>query len=75
MNKTLLTILEMVGIIGLTSAAIKAENERHKTKLELIDTQIELNLADISGVLKDAKIRRLEKELDELKSKKESEEP
>lgn len=68
------TFLEMVGIISLTSVAIKAECERHKTKNELIDTQIKLNLTEISGILKDAKIRRLEKELDELKSKEETEE-
>lgn len=75
MNKTLLTVLEMVGIIGLASLGIKAENERHKTKLELLDTQIKLSYAEIHGTIKDAKIRVLETEINRLKSKEESEEP
>ena len=74
MSKTLLTVLEMVGIIGLASLGIKAENERHKTKLELLDTQIKLSYAEIHGAIKDAKIQVLETEINRLKSKEESEE-
>lgn len=75
MNKTsLLTVLEIAGVIGLASLGIKAENERHKTKLELLDTQIKLSAAEIHGAIKDAKIQVLETEINRLKSKEETEE-
>ena len=73
MNKKLvnhiLTVIEISGIAVLASEAIKAEWKRHKAQTKLLDTEIELGFAQIEGILKDAKIAVLEKELEELKKK------
>jgi hypothetical protein len=52
--------------------AIEAEWKRHKAQIKLCDTEIELSFEKIASVLKDAKIRALEKELNELKQTEEA---
>lgn len=64
-------IMELGGIAGLSVMALKAECDRHKAVTKMLNTEI-LNCAlDIQHVLDQAKIRELEKELEELKGKKE----
>lgn len=61
------TLMQMAGIAVLTGIALKRNNDCYKAQNELIDTQHELAITKISGIIKDAKIRELEKELKELK--------
>ncbi len=65
----ILTVIEIGCIAVLGSEAIKAEWKRHKAQTKLYDTEIALGFAQIESILKDAKIRTLEKELEELKQK------
>lgn len=73
MNKKLVsyiaTVIEIGGIAVLGYKAIEAEWKRHKAQTKLYDAEIALGFAEIEGILKDAKIRTLEKELKELKQK------
>lgn len=61
------TLMQMAGIAVLTGIALKRNNDCYKAQIELIDTQHDLAIAKISGVIKDAKIRELKEELKELK--------
>lgn len=61
------TLIQMAGIAVLTGIALKRNNDCYKAQIELIDTQHELSITKNSGIIKDAKIRELEKELKELK--------
>lgn len=63
-------ILELGGIVGLTVMTLKSEYDRHKAVTKMLNTEI-LNCAlDIQHILDQAKIKALEKELEELKDKK-----
>ncbi len=59
-----------VGLVGLGVSAIVAECRRHKAKKELLETQVELGFEKLGGCIQEAKIRVLEEEIQELKSKK-----
>ena len=63
-------IIELGGFAGLSVMALKAECARHKAVTKMLNTEI-LNCAlDIQHVLDQAKIKELEKELEELRNKK-----
>ena len=62
MAKIIGITLETVGAITLGRMAIKSAREKHKIEQELFMSKLTLNLKEIESVLKDAKIRRLEKE-------------
>ena len=63
-----------VSAVSLCVGTIKAEYRRHKAMAELIDTQIELGITKLDGCVKDARIRVLEEEIQELKSNRKEEE-
>lgn len=65
--------MEIGGILMLSGMAMKAECERHKAAVKLLDTEILKCTLEIQNILDKAKIRRLEKELAELKGEKEEE--
>lgn len=64
-------IMEVGGIMMLAGMAFKSECERHKAKVQLLDQQILNSRHEINEILYEAKIRRLEKELTELKGENE----
>lgn len=64
-----------IGMIGsavcavvLCASAIVAECRRHRTKKKLEETQMELAVGNFVDLLKDAKIKILEEEIQDLKS-------
>lgn len=63
-------IIELGGILVM---AFKAECDRHKAVIKMLDTEILNSTLEIQHVLDQARIRRLEKELTELKGEKEEE--
>ena len=65
--------MEVGGIMMLAGMAFKSECERHKARIQLLDQQILNNCHEINEILYKAKIRNLEKELEELKGEKEEE--
>lgn len=65
--------MEIGGIVGLTVMALKAGCERHKAVIKMLDTDILNCTLEIQHTLDQAKIRRLEEELAELKGEKEEE--
>ena len=60
-------VMEIGGVIGLAAMALKAECERHKAVIKMLDAEILNCTLDIQRILDQAKIRRLEKELEELR--------
>ena len=66
--------MAITGNIALTSSNIANLYEIYRTRKELRQTKLKLALTEIDAILKNAEIRRLEKELAELKSKLEMEE-
>lgn len=65
--------MEIGGVIGLAVVAFKAECKRHKAVMQMLDTEILNCTLEIQKILDDAKIRKLEEELAELKGEKEEE--
>lgn len=63
------TVIEVGCIIGLAGLGLKRNNDWYKAEMKLIDTECELFKTKIEGILKDAQIKHLEKELSELKEK------
>lgn len=64
-------VMEVGGVLILGGMAIKSECERHKAKVQLLDQEILNSFHEIKEILYEAKIRRLEKELTELKGENE----
>lgn len=72
LTRGILTGLEIASVLLLSGIAAKAETERHKTTVKLFDTEIKLAATEISNILKDAKIRTLEKKLKQFQNDEES---
>lgn len=64
--------MELTGCLALTSIALVSEYRRHKAQRKLIDKENELAFSELDRTIKQIKIDHLEKELSELRSKKES---
>ena len=67
-------MMELGSIIGLTAIALKRNNDCYKAECEAIKLQSTVILKEIDLITKNAQIRVLEKEVEELKNKYESEE-
>lgn len=62
------TIGSVIGAVALGASAIVAECRRRKVKRQLLDAQLELAVDNFVDVIKDAHIKNLEKEIQDLKS-------
>lgn len=61
------TLIELGCIAGLAGIAFKRNNDCYKAECELISTKAELFCKEMEQIDKDYKIKKLEKELKELK--------
>lgn len=64
-----LTLVELGGIMGLTGIALKRNKECYEAQCEQVNTEIELIKEQLKNELNKMKIKELQKEIDELKSK------
>lgn len=67
----IVTAIEIGGVIGLTGIAINAEWKRHKAEKALSGTKLKCAIYEFGYGVRGITIKRLEKELEELKKKKE----
>lgn len=75
MNKVIggiCTFVELGCILTLAGITLKRTNDCYKAECELAKANINLACSEIGGILKDARIRTLEQELEELKTKNEN---
>lgn len=75
MNKVIegiCTVVELGCIIGLAAIGLKRNNDCYKAEMKLIDAEIELFKAQVDNIDKGAEIRILKRELETVKSEKES---
>lgn len=63
------TIIELVGLAGLTVFGIRTENERHKTKLQLIDAEFKNGMLEIDRDFYERRCKSLENDLEDLKKR------
>lgn len=71
MNKFIVglcTVVELGCITGLAAIGLKRNNDCYKAECKAIDLEFKLGLTEIERDMKDCEIKRLKKELDELKS-------
>ena len=64
-----LTLVELGGIAGITGIALKRNKECYEAQCEQVKTEVELIKEQMRNELNKIKIKQLQKELDELKSK------
>lgn len=72
MNKFLYgvcTILELGCVISLAGIGLKRNNDAYKAECKRIEAECNLMRCEIDSVFKDMRIKQLEEELEELKSK------
>lgn len=62
--------LQVVGIVYLTGAAIKAECNRHKAVVKLHQKELELACKEIHEVVLEAENERLKKQLEKYEGEK-----
>ena len=70
MNKTILgvcTLIEIAGVVGLTAIGHKRNNDAYKAEVKCINLETELIFEQIKGMAKDIELKRLKKELEQLK--------
>lgn len=58
------TVVEVGCILGLAGIALKRNNDAYNAEIELNNTKCELTKARLYGVLKEAEVWSLEKELE-----------
>lgn len=77
MNKTIVgicTLIELGCIASLAAIGFKRNNDAYKAEIRCIDVESKLFLEQLKGIDKDYEIKKLQKELNELKSQNENEE-
>lgn len=65
----LCTIVELGCIVSLAGIGLKRNNDAYKAECKRIEAECNLMRCEIDGVFKDMRIKQLEEELEELKSK------
>lgn len=66
----IVTALEVIGIAGLTGIAVNAECKRHKAEKAKEKAELEADIYKFISYMDGIKIKDLEEELEELRSKK-----
>lgn len=61
-------LVQLGAIVGLTAIGLKRNNDCYKAEVKLVDVEIELIKAKIENEIKGNEIKRLKKELAELKN-------
>ena len=67
-------IMELGSILGLAAIGLKRNNDCYKAECKLADSELKRVFSEIEGMLKDAEIRALKQELEQLKNKHKEEE-
>ena len=65
----LASLVEFGGICGLAYIGLKRNNDCYKAECRAINAEYKEASVQIDNIVKDAQIRQLEKELDEMKTK------
>ena len=66
---TLAGLVNLGSICGLAYIGLKRNNDCYKAEMRAIDAEFGKAIVEIDNITKDAKIKMLEKELNELKEK------
>lgn len=63
------TLVEITGIVGLAAIGLKRNNDAYNAEMKAIELEGKLFVQKVDCAIKDAEIKQLKKELEELQTK------